>query len=1134
MCGRPVFVERFSSHSRGEPSSSAIDESCAGNENLTDLFAEVVELKLPERFTFQGRILGAAFSHLDRESETVSATVEPYEYKKIAAFRARLPSGETIAFVDKATTSNFGCDGVLQVDDASSASSIAASLDANNGVWLFPKTKRALSVPRDGCIAFGDEALKSWKGKLTLRAEEVENAQVITKGLRPPQIGAVYATQAHWSVTNSPATVVMPTGTGKTETMLALTVGTPIRRLLVVVPNSNLRKQITQKFETLGVLKAATCLEESARYPVVAKLVSGPKTIEEVDEIFLRSNVIISTLQILGQAPPEVQARMAEHVDALFVDEAHHIAAKTWSAARAQFKRKRILQFTATPFRNDGRRVDGRFIYVYPLSKAQEENLFKPIKFVPVQGLDEEDADDKIVAEAVRVMREDRAAGFEHLVMARADTIARATNLFRKYAKAAPEATPVLIHSDLSRGERETRLHELIEKRSKIAVCVDMLGEGFDLPDLKIAALHDKQRSEAVTFQFVGRFTRTRNDLGDATVIANITGTDIKESLRVLYAEDADWNRVLSVVGAARTEKERRREEVFAGFSDIPEHFPLETLTPRMSTVVYKTTCPSWQPHAIEDMFKPGSIVEGPHINETERIAIFVKREEDRLRWTTAKEPTNVEYNLYMIHWDDNHGLLYINSSRLKDLHEDIAKKICGSDVERIRGENIFRVLDGFRRLILMNLGLSETQRKPVRYSSFMGSDIGEQLDTLPGNRNRMKTNLFGQGYTDDGKTTIGCSVKGKIWSYDTTNNFGDWIDWCHGLGRKLTDGTITTDKIIQRLVRPKRQTTRPPKRPIAIAWPETFLHLQEDKVEIEIQGVRAPFYDCDIELSSFSDGGPLGFRVVADERAADFEMTIDAAGAHYLQTSGPEVSVYVRGKEKLLREKFVEDPPHIYFADGDMLVDHDLFVLPPYEERPAFDLDKIEALDWTGVNIRKESLSSIDDDSVQAFMARRLRDSDAEYEVIYNDDGSGEIADLVAMRLSGSTLKVDLFHLKYSSSDRQGARVDDLFAVCGQAQKCIRWRERPDIFLDHLQKREAKAIRGGRPSRYLIGTPAIVNGWTNRWKEFSYEFSVSIVQPGYVKTAFDPSHLELFVSTEALLMDTWGMRFRVIAAEHT
>ncbi|WP_346763412.1 hypothetical protein [Escherichia sp. E4694] len=35
-----------------------------------------------------------------------------------------------------------------------------------------------------------------------------------------------------------------------------------------------------------------------------------------------------------------------------------------------------------------------------------------------------------------------------------------------------------------------------------------MLGEGYDLPNLKIAALHDHHKSLAVTLQFIGRFTR--------------------------------------------------------------------------------------------------------------------------------------------------------------------------------------------------------------------------------------------------------------------------------------------------------------------------------------------------------------------------------------------------------------------------------------------------------------------------------------------------------------------------------------------------------------------------------------------------------------------------------------------------
>ena len=49
-----------------------------------------------------------------------------------------------------------------------------------------------------------------------------------------------------------------------------------------------------------------------------------------------------------------------------------------------------------------------------------------------------------------------------------------------------------------------------------------MLGEGFDLPQLKIAAFHDIRKSLAVTLQLAGRFTRSRQDLGEATFIANI------------------------------------------------------------------------------------------------------------------------------------------------------------------------------------------------------------------------------------------------------------------------------------------------------------------------------------------------------------------------------------------------------------------------------------------------------------------------------------------------------------------------------------------------------------------------------------------------------------------------------------
>jgi putative DNA primase/helicase len=39
-------------------------------------------------------------------------------------------------------------------------------------------------------------------------------------------------------------------------------------------------------------------------------------------------------------------------------------------------------------------------------------------------------------------------------------------------------------------------------------VCVNMFGEGFNLPNLKIAAVHSPHKSLAVTLQFIGRFAR--------------------------------------------------------------------------------------------------------------------------------------------------------------------------------------------------------------------------------------------------------------------------------------------------------------------------------------------------------------------------------------------------------------------------------------------------------------------------------------------------------------------------------------------------------------------------------------------------------------------------------------------------
>ena len=485
--------------------------------------------------------------------------------------------------------------------------------------------------------------MHSWAGKFEFRHEHTNVDGETQGGLRLPQIGALHAALAHWSVSHTPATIVMPTGTGKTETMLALLTCARLPRLMVVVPTNALREQISEKFLTLGVLQACGCLQMGTQLPVVASLQHRPESTQEVEEIFRRANVIVSTMQVAGQCSKEVQQRMADLCSHLFIDEAHHIAARTWTNFKGHFDDKHVIQFTATPFRTDGKRVDGKFIYTYPLSKAQAEGYFRKINFLPVAEYDADHSDRKIARKAAERLAADLKGGHDHVLMARADTIQRAEEIVKLYREIAKEQNPVVIHSKTPTPERRDLLDELRSRKSRIVVCVDMFGEGFDFPELKVAALHDRQKNLAITLQFIGRFTRSTSNIGEASVVANIADKLISNSLRNLYAEDADWNFLLRMFSEGATDRARKRHELIAGFTDALPEIPLQTLFPKMSAVVYRTKCEVWEPMKIEDVIDGAQLYAGPVINPQHRLAIFVTRDEAPVRWGSIKQIHDIE-----------------------------------------------------------------------------------------------------------------------------------------------------------------------------------------------------------------------------------------------------------------------------------------------------------------------------------------------------------------------------------------------------------------------------------------------------------------------------------------------------------
>ena len=117
-----------------------------------------------------------------------------------------------------------------------------------------------------------------------------------------------------------------------------------------------------------------------------------------------------------------------------------------------------------------------------------------------------------------------------------------------------------------------------------------MLGEGFDFPELKIAALHDPHRSLGVALQFIGRFARSRPDLGTATAVVARPDPGYDERLRALYAENSEWDAVIERLAGDAVEDVRALDEFEGGFGDGgDEGLSIHVLRPKMSTVVYET-----------------------------------------------------------------------------------------------------------------------------------------------------------------------------------------------------------------------------------------------------------------------------------------------------------------------------------------------------------------------------------------------------------------------------------------------------------------------------------------------------------------------------------------------------------------
>lgn len=972
------------------------------------------------------------------------------------------------------------------------------------------------------CEKSPNEISDSWVGQFQFKQEIADKGIV---GLRKPQIGALHAISASFATDRDiePVTVVLPTGTGKTETMLSTLLYQQCPKVLVLVPSNSLRDQIGDKFESLGCLSELGVVSDLIAYPYVTRLKKGLRTVEDAVALAESSNVIVATASILTASATnkDVVDALCSRCSHLFIDEAHHISADSWNRIRERFTGRRVVQFTATPFRNDGKNLGGKIIFNYSMGEAQQAGYFKTVELVPVEEYFQERIDNTIASEGIRLLRASLARNLDHLMMARVKSKSRADDLFRLYQRLAPDLNPIVVHSDFSQTKNKECLDLLIARNSRIVICVDMLGEGYDLPNLKIAAIHDHHKSLAITLQFIGRFTRSSSStqIGNAAVVVNIADPGVEGALQKLYAQGADWDVVLRRLSENRIDREVELQSVVDSLKskgDLHKQLSLWNLRPSYSAMLFQTDCNSWQPEAFKELL-PKCDEFWHSISDDKNILVVLAVQSSPVKWGNFKEVDDINHKILIAHWDEDRSALFIFSNDYKTFKtETLATKLCGDTVAVMSGKQIFNVLNNIEYPLVTNLG--SAQIGAISFTQFFGSNVTQGLSSIEKSQSSL-SNLAALGYEDGDKVLWGCSErKGKVWS-PQSGSVSDWCDWVKSAWNKVVNGEPDESNITRDFLRPERITQNHPFKPVSVQWGEYLQTRPEESVLVYFGERDIPIYLVDLKVSWDEEENVL-IKFESDDLSSTYKLSINAdiaCGYQYELIEGNEIQLkYGNGECKSLDDEMINDPMQVYYVDGSF--SYNCFIVKVKNNIGVYKVGDLSPIDWA-VNIRKESMGPNNDaDTVQSATYEAIKD---QFDIVINDDGSGESADLVALKLTDDGIILSLFHCKYSHGDSPGARLNDLYEVCGQAQRSIRWKHVGiPYFYKHIKSREQNWRNRGN-SRFLKGDISDLENFKNRSRTTPVIFQVTIVQPGVSVGSVSEEMLKLLGTTELFIKKT-------------
>lgn len=952
-------------------------------------------------------------------------------------------------------------------------------------------------------------------------------------GLRNSQIGALHAVSAHFSLRHDPGLVVLPTGTGKTAVLMLAPYLLLSKRVLVITQSRFVRDQITQDFRTLRTLKAVEALAGDQATPNVFENKERVET-SAAWESFREYDVVVATPNAASPAIKGIAAPPADLFDLVLVDEAHHSPAPTWNALIAACPGAKVVLFTATPFRRDQKEIKAKYLYSYPIQRAFEDGIFGEMTYVPVAAAVGQTTDETLAIATEAAYRQDEASGLSHSIMVRADSRPRANELAEVYGRVSTLRLE-LVDSSKSQRSAEKTVAKLRAGELDGVICVNMLGEGFDLPRLKIAALHAPHRSLGVTLQFFGRFARVNGPaLGEAKFLA--APSEMAGEMAELFEESDSWGKKIRLIGEERIGEEVEMREFLESFEDEEtkdtdgqvEDISLFSFTVFNHVKVHEVFG-TVDLHAPVNV--PGFVTERLWVNEDQATIVALLREAVRPQWATTPGLDRVEHHLVVIYWDETAKLLFMCSShREESLYKAIGASVVSGSFRTLSLNKTNRVLRSFAELELFNVGIRNRATGTVAesYRQISGSSAHQALqkgDAALYHRGH----IFGRGQTAEGTSTIGASSLGKIWRLEPTK-IPKLVEWCRGLARDIENAAPFKTGIAIDHFDVGTDIAQLPDVPVLAAdWDEHVYNSPWVVTFIDQVGHKQRVSLLDLDLipeSKSADPKTITLHLDYEHFRTTLIYTIGPVpGIAYADGTQPRISV-VRGfSEKDFVECISEEHLRFHLADGSVLQGAELF--PPMgEEELLYDVDTcVEAVDWAAalVDIQIEVGDCKPYQSIHAWLHARLANGAAG--IVLYDHRAGECADFLAVGTDvNGRPTIDLYHCKASGEEKPGDRVADAYEVCGQAVKSAKFRNKRRL-VKHLKKRVANG------SLFVKGTMAELMAAIEPDPRYEISIAVYVVQPGMTRDAMSPKVASLLMSVNRGLVSVGCQPLRVICS---